>query len=74
MRASQDFESEGFRRMVVNACYWALGLETRILPKTDVDWVGTYAPPPFGFNAFRKGLTPAALAAEAERAMAGAAR
>ncbi len=59
--------------MVVNACFWALGLEDRIPPQTNVDWVGTFAPTPLGFNAFRKGLTPAALAVQAERAMAGGA-
>jgi len=70
MGASQDFESESFRRMVVNACFWTLGLEDRILPKTNVDFVGTYAPTPFGFNTSRKGLTPAMLAEEARRALA----
>lgn len=70
MGASQDFQNEAFRRMVVNACFWALGFEDRIPPKANVDLVGTYAPTPFGFNAFRKGITPAALAAEAKRTMA----
>lgn len=74
MGASQDFQNESFRRLVVNACFWALGLADRIPPKTNVDLVGTYAPTPFGFNAFRKGLTPAALAAEAEQAVAAAAQ
>jgi hypothetical protein len=60
--------------MMVNACFWALGLEDRLPPKANVDLVGTYAPTPFGFNAFRKGATPAALAAEAERALTGASR
>ena len=68
--ASQDFERESFRRMVVNACFWTLGLEDRILPKTNVELVGTYAPRPFGFNTSRRGLTPAMLAEEARRAMA----
>src|SRR5581483_10687286 len=27
MASSQDFESEGLRRLIVNACYWAVGLE-----------------------------------------------
>src|SRR5262249_2909553 len=30
MGASQDFESEGLRRLLVNACYWAVGLESQI--------------------------------------------
>src|SRR5207302_1336620 len=30
MGASQDFESEGLRRLLVNACYWALDMEPKI--------------------------------------------
>src|SRR5579862_3647864 len=30
MGASQDLESEGLRRLVVNACYWAVGLGDKI--------------------------------------------
>jgi type 1 glutamine amidotransferase len=30
MGASQDFEHESTRRMIVNACYWAAGLEDKI--------------------------------------------
>jgi hypothetical protein len=68
MGASQDFESEGFRRMVVNACFWAVGLEDRIAPRNNVEFVGRYVPTPFGFDKFRKGVTPAALAADQKRA------
>jgi type 1 glutamine amidotransferase len=50
MGASQDLLSEGLRRMIVNACFWALGLEDRIPAKTNVDLVGEYHPTPFGFG------------------------
>jgi len=30
MGASVDLQSEGFRRLLVNACYWGVGLEDRI--------------------------------------------
>jgi glucose/arabinose dehydrogenase/mono/diheme cytochrome c family protein len=40
--ASPDFENEGFRRMVVNACFWALGMEDEIKADFDVDIVGPY--------------------------------
>src|SRR5262245_36259886 len=40
MGASQDLESEGTRRLLVNACFWALGLEDRIPPKSEVGLVG----------------------------------
>ncbi len=43
-----DFENEGFRRMVVNACYWAVGMEKKISAKSSVDLVGSYAPGKIG--------------------------
>ena len=49
MGASQDLEYEGTRRLIVNACYWAAGLEDKIPAKTNVDLVGTYNPSPFRF-------------------------
>lgn len=47
MGCSQDFEFEGTRRMSVNACYWALGLEAKIPAKSNVELVGTYKATPF---------------------------
>ena len=41
-------------------------LEDRIPAKANVDCVGPYRATPFGFNAHRKGVFPADLAAEAE--------
>lgn len=64
MGASQDLESEGVRRMLVNACYWAVGLEDQIAPKSDVRLVGEYRPLPFGFGGFKKGVKPADLAGD----------
>jgi type 1 glutamine amidotransferase len=61
MGASQDLLSEGVRRMLVNACYWALALEAHLPAKTNVDLVGEYHPLPFGFNGYRRGVKPAAL-------------
>jgi hypothetical protein len=62
MGASQDLQSEGLRRLLVNACYWALGMEEKIPAKSDVDLVGEYKPRPFGFGGFAKGKKPADLA------------
>ncbi|HLU49812.1 MAG TPA: ThuA domain-containing protein [Planctomycetota bacterium] len=59
MGASQDLESEGLRRLLVNAAYWALGMEEKIPERADVRIVGKYEPTPFGFNAFKKGVKPA---------------
>ncbi len=57
--ASVDLESEGLRRLVVNACYWGLGLEAKLPEKNNVDYVGEYRPTFFGFNKFTRGVKPA---------------
>jgi hypothetical protein len=42
MGPSQDFQDESFRRLVVNACFWALGFEDHVPPKTNWGlWVTT---------------------------------
>jgi hypothetical protein len=64
MGASQDLSSEGLRRLLVNACYWCLGMEDKIPEKSDVAIVGEYKPTPFGHNAFVKGVKPADHAAK----------
>ena len=40
--ASGDLENEGFRRMVVNGCFWAAGLEASIKPDNNIAIVGPY--------------------------------
>jgi hypothetical protein len=62
MGASQDFASEGLRRLVVNACFWALEMEHAIADRTNVEVVGDYRPTPFGNDKFRKGVRPSDLA------------
>ena len=58
MGAATDLESEGTRRMLVNATYWAVGLEDKIAPKSNVDLVGEFKPTRFGFNGYVKGIKP----------------
>ena len=55
--ASQDLSYEGTRRMIVNACFWAAGLEDKIPEKTKVDLVGEYNPSPFRFVRKWEGTT-----------------
>lgn len=62
MGTSQDFNDEAFRRLLVNACYWAVGLESQIPACSDVRFVSPFHPTPFGFNRFTKGLRPETLA------------
>ena len=61
MGCSKDLESEGYRRLLVNACYWAAGLENSIPSKANVDIVGTYKPRPMGYNGYTHGVKPADL-------------
>lgn len=58
MGASQDLESEGLRRVLVNACYWAVGLEDQIPERSDVALVGEFKPSPFRFGGHRRGVKP----------------
>jgi hypothetical protein len=62
MGASQDFESEGLRRLLVNACYWGVGLEDQIPARSKVDIVGDYKPNRFRSDGYIRGLRPADLA------------
>ena len=59
MGAAPDFESEGLRRLFVNACYWCLEMEDDIPRRAKVDLVGKFKPSFFGFGDFKKGLKPA---------------
>lgn len=65
MGASQDLSYEGTRRMLVNAVYWALGMEGQIAARSDVAFVGDYKPTPFRFKKsedWKPGVKPADLA------------
>jgi len=58
MGASIDLQNDDLRRMFVNACYWALGLEKQIPKKADVEFVTPYHPTMFGYDLFKKGTFP----------------
>ncbi|MCE9532966.1 MAG: ThuA domain-containing protein [Planctomycetes bacterium] len=58
MGSSTDLESEGVRRMLVNAAYWCVGLEAKIAEKSSADLVGEFKPLPFKFNGHKKGVKP----------------
>lgn len=65
MGCAEDFAFEGTRRLFVNGCLWAMGLEDKIPDKTDVELVGEYKPSPYGFKpkddpkSWKPGKTPA---------------
>jgi hypothetical protein len=60
MGAATDLQSEGLRRLVVNAVYWGLGLD--VPAKADVRYIDPYRPSMYGFNGFKRGVKPADLA------------
>lgn len=51
MAGGDDFANEGMRRMLVNACYWTLGLDHRIPARADVTPLRTD-------NLFKRGVKP----------------
>jgi type 1 glutamine amidotransferase len=59
MGASVDLVSEDLRRLLVNACYWATGMEHEIPEKSNVEIVGEYHPTMFGYGKYKKGQSPA---------------
>lgn len=59
--ASEDLLNEGFRRMMLNACFWAMGMEKKIDPKSDIDFVGPYKPSTFNFEGYKANVKPADL-------------
>ncbi len=59
--ASEDILNTGFRRMLLNACFWAVGLEDKIQADAKIDFVGPYQPTTFKFRGHRKGVKPADL-------------
>jgi len=61
MGAAQDLQNEALRRLIINACFWALGMEDKIPARTNVDLVGEYKPLPFKFGGFAKGVRPSDL-------------
>ena len=61
--ASDDILNEGYRRLLVNACFWAAGLEDKIAPDAKVAFVGPFNPT-WGKGGGRRksGTTPADMA------------
>ena len=54
-----DLKSEGFRRLLVNACFWCMGMEDKIPDRAKVDILGEYDPNPIGVDGHKQGLKPA---------------
>ena len=57
MGHAEDFKNEGFRRMVVNACYWAMGMEKKISGDSSVEFAAAYNPNPIGLGKQKTDIT-----------------
>lgn len=60
--ASEDILNEGYRRMLINAAFWAMGMEKHIKPNNDIAFVGPYKPTTFNFDGYKANIKPAMLA------------
>ncbi len=60
--ASEDIVNDGFRRLLVNAHLWCLGMEKQIKADNPIDFVGPYHPSTFNFDGHKRGVKPADLA------------
>jgi type 1 glutamine amidotransferase len=61
MGSAQDLLNPSFRRLLVNACYWAMRMEERIAVQSSVELVGAYEPLPFKFGGAAQGVKPSDL-------------
>jgi Trehalose utilisation len=59
--ASEDILNPGFRRMLINAQLWCLGLDDAITADGPIDFIGPYNPTTFNFNGNRQGVKPAGV-------------
>jgi type 1 glutamine amidotransferase len=58
MGAARDLQSEGLRRLLVNASFWCLGMEDKIPARAEVGLVGEYEPLGMGYGKFKPGMKP----------------
>jgi hypothetical protein len=61
MGAADDIETEGLRRLIVNAVYWSLGMERQIPAMADAAFIGKYDPHSFSAEVYTAGVKPSDL-------------
>ncbi|MDA0349172.1 MAG: hypothetical protein O3C43_17850 [Verrucomicrobia bacterium] len=59
--ASVDLLDDGLRRLLVNACFWALREEDRIKSKLNIEFVGPFKPTEYASWAWNQGVRPSDL-------------
>jgi lysophospholipase L1-like esterase len=60
--ASEDIVNDDFRRMLLNAHFWCLGLENEIKADSPIDFVGPFHPATYNFNGYRRSVKPSDIA------------
>ena len=55
---SEDILNDGYRRLLINGCYWALGLEDAIKADADIAFVGPFQPNTFNGGGYARGIKP----------------
>ncbi len=63
MGSASDLKSAGLRRLIINATYWGLGLESAINVTRSVEVAGDYQPLGSGFDYPRLGVVPKPVSA-----------
>ena len=58
----ENLRNDGYRRMMVNATFWSLGLESAIKPDLNVALVGPFKPSTFGNHRYIASIKPSAYA------------
>ena len=56
----EDILNDGYRRLLVNGCFWAIGLEDKIKPNAEISFLGPFKPNTFGNGSHAKGIKPSA--------------
>ena len=60
--ASEDIVNDGFRRLLINAQLWCMGMDDQIKADNPIAFVGPYQPTTFSFTHFPRGVKPSELA------------
>jgi hypothetical protein len=54
----EDLTNDGYRRLVMNGCFWAIGLEDAITPELEIAFVGPFEPNTFSNGGYARGIRP----------------
>ncbi len=54
----EDILNDGYRRLLINGCFWAAGLEDAITPELNIAFAGPFEPNTFGNQTHARGVRP----------------